>query len=188
MSGPTEATHKAIRMMSAGIAKARLMEPLEPIRLNAEKHALVIGGGIAGLRAALDIARRGLKVTLVEKSHFLGGRMARLERTFPTDEDARAQLNALIEKVLAEPNITLHTGAEAIEAKGYVGNFEVRIRQQPRGVSNDFKGIDDAIAACPVEVPDEFNYGLTRPQSHLPSLCRLYAIRRGDRLGALHAL
>jgi heterodisulfide reductase subunit A len=158
---PREATEKAIRMMSAGIAKARLIEPLEPIRLGAEKHALVIGGGIAGLRAALDIARRGLKVTLVEKSHFLGGRMARLDHAFPTDEDARAQLNAFIGKVLAEPNVTLHTGAEVIEAKGYVGNFEVRIRQQPRGVSNDFKGINDAIAACPVEVPDEFNYGLT---------------------------
>ncbi len=159
---PREATDKAVRMMSAGIAKARLMEPLEPIRLGAEKHALVIGGGTAGLRAALDIARRGLKVTLVEKSHFLGGRVARLEHTFPTDEDVRVQLNLLIEKVLAEPNATIHTGAEVIEAKGYVGNFEVRIRRQPRGVSNDFKGIDDAIAACPVEVADEFNYGLTR--------------------------
>jgi heterodisulfide reductase subunit A2 len=158
---PAEATDKAIRVMSAGIARARLMSPLEPIRLGAEKHALVIGGGIAGLRAALDIARLGLKVTLVEQSHYLGGRVARLERVFPTDEDARTLLNDLIEKILAQPNITVHTGATVIAAKGYVGNFQVRIRQQPRGVSNDFTRIEDAIAACPVEAPDEFNDGLT---------------------------
>ncbi len=158
---PTEATEKAVRMMSAGIAKARRMNPLEAIRLSAEKHALVIGGGIAGLRAALDIARRGLKVTLVEQSHFLGGRMARLEHVFPTHEEARTLLKDLLEKVLAEPNITLHTGATVVEAKGYVGNFQIRIRQQPRGVSDDFREVEAAIAACPVKVPDEFNEGLT---------------------------
>jgi heterodisulfide reductase subunit A2 len=158
---PAEATQKAIRMLSAGIAKARLMSPLEPICLNAEKHALVIGGGVAGLRAALDIARRGLKVTLVEQNHFLGGRVAQLDHVFPNDEDARSILNGLIEKVLAEPDITIHTGAKVEEAKGFVGNFQVRIRQQPRGVAREFKGLEDAIAACPVETPDEFNTGLT---------------------------
>ena len=158
---PEEATEKAIRLMSAGIAKARLMRPLEPVRLEAAKHALVIGGGVAGLRAALDIGRRGLKVTLVEKTHFLGGRTAQWEHVFPTDEDARTLLRGLIEKVLAEPNITIHTGAEVVGAKGYVGSFEIRIRQQPRGVSDDFEAVEQAIAACPVEVPDEFDYGLT---------------------------
>lgn len=158
---PREATEIAIRLMSAGVAKARLMQPLEPIRLKADKHALVIGGGVAGLRAALDIARRGLKVTLIEKTHFLGGRMAQWEHVFPTDEDARTLLHRLIDRVLAEPNITIHTGAEVVAAKGYVGNFQIRIRQQPRGVSDDFEAIEEAIAACPVEVPDEFNYGLS---------------------------
>ncbi len=77
------ATEKAIRLMSAGLAKARLLSALDPIMLDAEKHALVIGGGVAGLRAALDIARRGIRVTLIEKSPFLGGRMAQLEKVFP---------------------------------------------------------------------------------------------------------
>jgi len=158
---PQEATEKAIRTMAAGVAKARLMRPLEPVRLPAQKHALVIGSGVAGLRAALSIARRGLQVTLIEKSHFLGGRMAQWEHIFPTNEDARTLLHGLIEEVLAEPNITIHTGAEVISTKGYVGNFAIRIRQQPRGVCDGLAVPDKAIAACPVSVPDEANYGLT---------------------------
>jgi heterodisulfide reductase subunit A2 len=77
------ATSKAVRLMAAGVAKARLLSPLDPIRLGAERHALVIGGGVAGLRAALDIARQGIRVTLLEKSPFLGGRMAQLEVCSP---------------------------------------------------------------------------------------------------------
>jgi heterodisulfide reductase subunit A len=73
------ATDKAIRLMAAGVSKARLLKPLENIHLEAKKHALVIGGGVAGLRAALEIARQGLQVTLVEKSPALGGRMAQLD-------------------------------------------------------------------------------------------------------------
>jgi heterodisulfide reductase subunit A len=166
---PNEASEKAVRMMAAGIAKARKMRPLAPVRLEADKHALIIGGGVAGLRAALDIARLGLKATLVEKSPFLGGRMAQWEHVFPTDEDARTLLHRLIERVLAEPNITIHTGAEVVEAKGYVGNFQVRIRQQPRGVSEHFAAVAQAIEVCPVEVTDEFNYGLkTRKAIYRP--------------------
>lgn len=164
-----EATEKAIRLMSAGIAKARKMEPLEPVRLQAEQHALVIGGGVAGLQTALDIARSGLKVTLVEKSHFLGGRVAQWEHVFPDGEAARTLLQRLFKQVQAESLITIHTGAEVAKAKGYVGNFQVLIRQQPRGVKADFEAVEQAMSACPVEVPDEFNYGLkTRKAIYQP--------------------
>ncbi|MFN2216535.1 MAG: FAD-dependent oxidoreductase [Anaerolineales bacterium] len=158
---PKEATEKAIRMMSAGVAKARKMQPLQPVHLSASKHALVIGGGVAGLRSALDIARRGLQVTLVEKSHYLGGRMAQWEVVFPTHENARVLLHRLIEKVLAEPNITIHTGAEVIASKGYVGNFEITVRQTPRGVLGDFPELDQAMEVCPIKSRNEFNYGLS---------------------------
>jgi heterodisulfide reductase subunit A len=158
---PSGATEKAIRLMAAGLAKARLLKPLDPIRLDAEQHALVVGGGVAGLRAAWDIARRGLKVTLIEKSPFLGGRMAQLESVFPTGASAREALHELIEKVLAHPSITVHTRAEVVAVRGYVGDFQVQIRQQPRGVSDDFTETEAAMAACPVEIEDEFNYGLT---------------------------
>ncbi len=159
---PADATAKAIRMMSAGIAKARLMQPLAPVHLDADQRVLVIGGGVAGLRAALSIARRGLPVTLIEKSHFLGGHVAQWEHLFPTDEDAAALLEGLIEEVIAESKITIYTGAEVVSTKGYVGNFDIRIRVQPRGVAKDFAAVDQAIAACPVQVPDEFNFGLTQ--------------------------
>jgi heterodisulfide reductase subunit A len=156
-----KATEKAIRLMMAGIAKTRLLEPLEPITLEAEQHALVIGGGVAGLRAAWDIARRGIRVTLIEKSPFLGGHMAQLEATFPTGQPARAALHDLIEAVLDHPLITVHTQAELTGVRGYVGDFQVTITQQSRGVSDAFEHFEAAAAACPVEVPDEFNYGLT---------------------------
>ena len=153
------ATDKAFRLMTAGIAKSKLLKPLEPITLEAEKHALVIGGGVAGLRTALDIARCGIRVTLVEKTPFLGGRMAQLEHLFPTGENARDTLHDLIEKVINHPLITVFTNAEVSSVKGYVGDFTVQITQQSRGISDDIA--DAAIDACKAEVPDEYNYGLT---------------------------
>ncbi len=153
------ATEKAYRLMSAGIAKSRLLRPLDPIRLNAEKHALVIGGGVAGLRSALDIARMDLRVTLVEKKPFLGGRMAQLESVFPTGEDARTLLRNLIKKVAEHPNITIFTGTEVTGVSGYVGNFNIGLLQHSRGVSDE--NAEEWMAACTQEVPDEFNYGLT---------------------------
>ncbi|MCD6285666.1 MAG: CoB--CoM heterodisulfide reductase iron-sulfur subunit A family protein [Anaerolineae bacterium] len=160
-STPEAATEKAIRLMAAAVAKARGLEPLDPIRLSAEKHGLVVGGGVAGLRSALDMARVGLQVTLVEKSPFIGGRMARLHRIFPTDDDAHAILDGLIEKVAGHPNIKIYTRAEVTGFKGYIGNFQVTIRQDSRGFEGDVQHLDQAVAACPIEVPDEHNYGLT---------------------------
>jgi heterodisulfide reductase subunit A len=154
------ATHKAVRLMAAGLAKARLLQPLEPIRLEAEKQALVIGGGVAGLRAALDIARQGLRVALVEKSPFLGGHMAQLETVFPTDEKARDLLRELIKKVVAQPNIKIYTQAEIAGVTGYVGNYGVQILQHSRGVTEE--NAEALMSACKQEVADEFNYGLTQ--------------------------
>ena len=154
------ATHKAIHLMSAGLAKARMLGPLDPIQLSAEQHALVIGGGISGLRSALDIARQGLRVTLVEKSPFLGGRMVQLETIFPTGETARNLLCDLVNKVVQHPNITLYTQAEVTGVTGYVGNYDVRILQHSRGVTED--NAEKLMTACKKEVPDEFNYGLSQ--------------------------
>jgi heterodisulfide reductase subunit A len=88
--------------------------------------------------------------------------MAQWEHLFPTNEDARVLLRRLIDDVLAEPNVTLRTGAELISAKGYVGNFKIRIRQESRGVAESFEAVTEAMAICPVQLPDEFNFGLTK--------------------------
>ncbi len=154
------ATCKAMRLMAAGIAKACLLQPLEPIRLEAEKQALVIGGGVAGLRAALDIASQGLRVVLVEKSPFVGGRMAQLESVFPTGERARELLCDLVKKVVQHPNIKLYTQSEVKGVIGYVGNYGVRILQHSRGVNAE--NAEKLMSACKKEVPDDFNYGLMK--------------------------
>ena len=153
------ATDKAMHLMAAGIAKARLLDPLEPIRLEAKKHALVIGGGVAGLRAALDLARQDLSVTLVEKTPFLGGRVAQLEKTFPNQDSAGGIVKSLMEQVATKPNITILTQAEITGVSGYVGNYSVQVVQHSRGVSADRS--EKLMAACTQRVPDPFNYGLT---------------------------
>ena len=157
---PAGATEKAIRLIAAGVAKARLLTPLNPIRLGAEKRALVIGGGVAGLKAALDIARQGIHVILMEKSPFLGGRMAQLESVFPTDEPPRELLHSLIQEVAAHPDITVFTQAEVTAVSGYVGNFNIQVIRHARGAGDDTA--EALMASCVQEAPDEFNYGLTR--------------------------
>jgi heterodisulfide reductase subunit A len=153
------ATAKAVRLMASGLAKARLLDPLEPIQLSAEKHALVIGGGIAGLKAAYDIARRGLHVTLLEKTPFLGGRAAQLDTLFPTNDNARELVNKMIQKVIAHPRIVVYTQTQVKDVSGYVGDYRVTAQQDSRGVDDtNGKAVMDA---CQQVVPDEFNYGLT---------------------------
>lgn len=160
--GDPHATEKAVVLMNTGIAKARLMSPLEPIGLKAEKHALVIGGGVAGLRAALDIASQGIAVTLIEKTPFLGGRMSRLEAVFPTNRPARESLGELIEAVMDHEKITVLTRAELTGMSGYLGDFHATITQQSRGVAAGTVVRLAAFDACPVEVTDDFNYSLTK--------------------------
>lgn len=163
-SDPQGATDKAIRLVAAAVAKARLLRPLEPIRVDAKPHVVVIGGGISGLRAAEDLSRCGLGVTLLERSPFLGGRMAELRRVYPTGDDARQLLGRLLEKIAEDPNITIYTQAEVTAVSGYVGSFELRVRLHPRGVSHELTAqqLQAAIDACPETVEDDFDHGLLR--------------------------
>jgi heterodisulfide reductase subunit A2 len=126
-----KATDKATLLVSAAAAKAARLKPLEPIRVNAVPHATVIGGGIAGMRAAVDLADRGIEVALIEKSPFLGGQLALLDKLAPTREKASELVSNLAGQVLSHAAITVHTCAKAENFEGYVGNFKVRIKKQP---------------------------------------------------------
>jgi heterodisulfide reductase subunit A len=158
---PDRATAKAFRLVSAAIGKARMLEPLEPIRVEAKQHAVVVGGGVSGLKSALDIASYGLEVTLIEKSPFLGGHMAQLGQLYPTEEDALELLDSLVHEVVSNPHIEVLTGAEMVDVEGYIGNFRLKVRQRPRGANLGPDRLGEASAVCPVEVENEYDYGLT---------------------------
>ncbi len=125
------ATDKAATLVAAAVAKARNLEPLQPIRVNAWGHATVVGGGVAGLKAAGELSRRGLKVSLVEKTPFLGGNAAQLSRVFPTGDDAGELIEALAVQILKDGNVKILTCAEVTASEGYVGNFRLRVVRRP---------------------------------------------------------
>ena len=126
-----QATDKAIRLVAAATAKAEGLKPLEPIRMEARQHVTVIGGGIAGLRTAKDLADCGVAVALIEKSPFLGGQLAQLERLAPTGDPAADLITELAGQVLDDPGITVHTCSLIETFDGYVGNFTLGAKKQP---------------------------------------------------------
>lgn len=130
---PAEATAKASALVSAAVAKASRLEPLEPVEIPAAPAVAVVGGGVAGLRAATDLAKAGLAVTLIEKELTLGGTVAHLDKLFPYGESARDVLCRLCEEALADPRITVHTGTVVEGVEGYVGAFTVRLTQRAGG-------------------------------------------------------
>lgn len=128
--GKEETTRKAMQLVAAAVGKAFLLAPLVERRADVVPAALVIGGGIAGMQAALDIANSGFQVYLAEKEPHLGGHLAQLDKTFPTLEPVAPLLAEEIEEVEGHPNIDLLTTAEVVGVEGYIGNFEVNIAKR----------------------------------------------------------
>jgi heterodisulfide reductase subunit A len=125
------------------------------------RAALVIGGGIAGIQAALDLADMGVHVHLVERTPSIGGRMAQLDKTFPTNDCSTCILSPKMNDCVRHPNITLHTYAEVKGFSGRAGDFTVTIAQQPRYVDGTkCTGCGECAQKCPSTVPDEFDMGL----------------------------
>ncbi len=124
---PPRATEKAIEIVRCVVERVSLNRELVPFTLPLTKRALIIGGGIAGIQAALDIANAGFPVVLVEREARLGGKMARLSGTYLNFTAAPDLLERKIKQVLHHPHIQVLTGAEVREVEGYVGNFEVRV-------------------------------------------------------------
>lgn len=156
-----KATEKAIKITFSTVEKVIRNAPLEPIKMSVKRKCLIIGGGIAGIQAALDVADAGYEVILVEKLPTIGGRMAQLAETFPTLDCAQCILTPKMVAVARHPNIRLYTLSEVVKIEGFVGNFKVTIRKKPRYVDPE-KCIlcGDCEKVCPVSVPSEFDRNL----------------------------
>jgi heterodisulfide reductase subunit A len=165
-----KATEKAIKISRSAVRRAGRDQALEPIAVPVTRKVLVIGGGIAGIQAALDIANAGLEVILVEKQATIGGHMLQLSETFPTLDCSQCILSPKMVEVSRHPKIKLMTYSEVQEVSGSVGNFKVKILQKPTYVDPDAcKICDDCTKVCPVVVPNEFDLGLTaRRAIHIP--------------------
>ncbi len=158
-----EATDKACAIIKTMLAKAELDQPLVAVSVPIKKRALVVGAGIAGIQAALDIANAGYEVVLVEKEPSIGGHMAQLSETFPTLDCSQCILTPRTVEAGRHPRIKLLTYSEVESVSGYVGNFRVRIRQKPRYV--DFAactGCGLCIEKCPSRAESAFERGMAK--------------------------
>jgi heterodisulfide reductase subunit A len=159
---PDLATRKAKDLIKGGIARVAQHKPLTGSKKPVNPKTLVVGGGIAGITAALKIAKAGYKVYLVEKEEIIGGRMAQFDKTFPTLDCAGCTLTPKTSEVGRHPNIEILTKSQVAGVSGFVGNFNVSISQQPRYVSLDkCTGCGDCQKACPIDVPSKFECGMT---------------------------
>lgn len=157
------ATEKAIQIIKMMIEKIRLNESLEQISVPVTKKVLVIGGGIAGIQSALDIANSGYEVLLLERKSSIGGRMAQLSETFPTLDCSQCILTPKMVEVAQHPNIKLLTYSVLEELSGYVGNFKAKIREKARYVDyTKCTGCGLCWEKCPVTVDSEFNENLSK--------------------------
>lgn len=155
-------TEKAAELVRMLVEKVKRSVPLFPIRVPVTKTALVIGGGIGGIQAALDIANSGHKVILVEKEPSIGGHMSQLSETFPTLDCSQCILTPRMVEVAQHPNITLYSYSELESLDGFIGNFTARIRRKARSVDEKkCTGCGVCAEKCPIKkIPDEFNEGL----------------------------
>ena len=149
------ATQKAKALTLAAIRRVQFQVPLEPIIVNINPNVLVVGGGVAGIQAALEIADSGWHVYLVEREPSIGGHMAQFDKTFPTLDCSACILTPKMTAVGQHPNITLLTWSEVEEVKGFVGNFEVKIRKRARKINEELcTGCLICQEKCPKKVVD----------------------------------
>jgi len=153
-------TKKAIDIVAGAVARAFMLEPLEPREVDVIPQCLVIGGGVSGIYAALGVAEKGFKTYLVEKTPSIGGHMAQLDKTFPTLDCSACILTPKMVDAARHPNIELMTYSEVVDVSGYVGNFNVTIRKKPRYIDTELcTGCGLCGEACILsgKIPNEFD-------------------------------
>lgn len=162
---PEDATAKAADILDAALEKVKRDYPLEEKKMQLGDNVLVIGGGIAGIQTSLDLAYAGKHVTLVEKDPTIGGKMARLTKTFPTEDCAACIISPKMAEVAGHPNVDLYTNAEIASLSGHRLHFEAVIEQKPRYIS-DSLDMDECLICgkcqevCPVDVPNDWEQGI----------------------------
>ena len=157
-----KATQKATKIARSAVEKVRQNESLDALSVPVTRRALVVGGGISGLQAALDIANTGFEVILVERNPSVGGHMIQLSETFPTLDCSQCILTPKMVEVSKHPKIKLMTYSEVQDVSGYVGNFKVKILKKPTYVDPAKCTLcDECTKVCPIVVPNEFDLGLT---------------------------
>jgi heterodisulfide reductase subunit A len=152
-----EATEKAKILLQSGIERAKLLEIVPIKTVPVERASLVIGGGIAGMNAALDLANQGIKVYLVEQKTTIGGRMAQLDRTFPTDDCAIWICGPKMLEVNRNENIEVICNAEVTKVDGYVGNYEITVEKKPWYTTNECNGCGACTEVCPTYTTNFFD-------------------------------
>ncbi|MCP4764004.1 MAG: CoB--CoM heterodisulfide reductase iron-sulfur subunit A family protein [archaeon] len=156
-----KATKKSINIVKSAINRARKLEGVVTKKIPTTKSALVIGAGISGLRAAMDIANLGVPVHLVERESSIGGHMTRLYKTFPTNECPQCSISPLTNGVANHENITLYTNSTAKKIEGSIGDFEIEIETKPRYVHDNCTSCGECAENCPVELPSEWDKGMS---------------------------
>ncbi len=182
-SDPAAATERAKDAVKMAVAKVRLLQPLQTIEVPVTDKALIVGGGIAGISAALDLAEQGFKVYMVESSQSIGGHMAAFDKTFPTLDCSICIEGPKMVDCARHPNITIFANSELVCCNGYVGNFKVKIRKNPRYVIPEkCTGCGECRDACPIEYPNEWDMNLgTRKAISVPfdqAVPLIYSINR----------
>lgn len=160
-----KATEKASQILRAAVARVLGQEALTPRKFGIQPSVLVVGAGIAGIQAALTIAKGGMKVTLVEKAPFIGGHMAQLDKTFPTLDCSSCIFTPRTVEVARSQGIELLVNSEVLEVTGFVGNFKVKLQKNPTFVDfNQCTGCGDCVEACVFKrgTPSEFEEGMAR--------------------------
>lgn len=159
MHEPKEATKKAKDLVRSVVAKAKLMKPLEKPLINITPVALVIGGGVSGMTAALELSRQGFQVHLVEKEKELGGHMRTIQYLLEKEDDPKKKLDALVKAVMENDKIQVYTCAEVVDVYGFVGNFKSKIRQQNSKEKEVEHGVVIVATGAVEYKPTEYLYG-----------------------------
>ena len=158
-----EGTAKAKALLNGAVSRSRLLMPLTSRVIDVNPDVMVLGGGIAGIQAALELANTGRKVYLVEKNSTIGGHMAQFDKTFPTLDCSACILTPKMDSVLQHKNIQLMTSCEVSEVKGFVGNFDITIRQKARYVDhNKCNACLACTEKCPGKSVSEWDEGLVK--------------------------